>query len=57
MTRPRGGLGGDPALRRLARIVHAADTAQDLHSDPLGPGCWRPARAAWIASSQTVKSS
>jgi hypothetical protein len=32
------GLGGDPALRRLARIVHAADIAQDLHSDPLGPG-------------------
>jgi hypothetical protein len=31
-------LGGDPALRRLARTVHAADIAQDLHSDPLGPG-------------------
>jgi len=31
-------LGGDPALVRLARIVHAADIAEDLHSDPLGPG-------------------
>jgi hypothetical protein len=32
------GLGGDPALARLARIVHAADIADDLHTDPLGPG-------------------
>jgi hypothetical protein len=31
-------LGGDPALVRLARIVHAADIAADLDSDPLGPG-------------------
>ena len=31
-------LGGDPALVRLARIVHAADIAGELHSDPLGPG-------------------
>jgi hypothetical protein len=31
-------LGGDPALRRLARIVHAADIPVDLDSDPLGPG-------------------
>jgi hypothetical protein len=31
-------LGGDPALARLARIVHAADIPADLHSDPLGPG-------------------
>src|SRR6266700_822198 len=31
-------LGGDPALARLARIVHAADIAADLGSDPLGPG-------------------
>ena len=23
---------------RLARIVHAADIASDLHTDPLGPG-------------------
>jgi hypothetical protein len=25
-------------LTRLAPIVHAADIAADLHSDPLGPG-------------------
>jgi len=31
-------LGGNPALVRLARIVHAADIASDLASDPLGPG-------------------
>ena len=32
------GLGGNPALRRLARIVHAADISDDLETDPLGPG-------------------
>jgi len=31
-------LGGDPALTRLARIVHAADVAADLDTDPLGAG-------------------
>jgi hypothetical protein len=31
-------LGGDPALVRLARIVHAADIPGELDSDPLGPG-------------------
>ena len=31
-------LGGDPALIRLARIVHAADIAADLDTDPAGPG-------------------
>ena len=31
-------LGGDPALVRLAEIVHAADVSEDLGSDPLGPG-------------------
>ena len=31
-------LGGDPALARLARIVHAADIPGQLDSDPLGPG-------------------
>jgi hypothetical protein len=31
-------LGDDPALVRLARIVHAADIESDLHSDPAGPG-------------------
>lgn len=28
----------DPGLMRLARIVHAADIAQDLHSDEIAPG-------------------
>ncbi len=32
------GLGSDPALARLAAIVHAADVEADLASDPLGPG-------------------
>lgn len=31
-------LGNDPALQRLARIVHAADIPNDLATDPLGPG-------------------
>jgi hypothetical protein len=31
-------LGGDPALARLARIVHAADIDSELHTDPAGPG-------------------
>src|SRR2546430_2275824 len=30
-------LGEDPALARLARIVHAADITADPHTDPLGP--------------------
>jgi hypothetical protein len=31
-------LSADPALVRLAGIVHAADIEADLHTDPLGPG-------------------
>jgi hypothetical protein len=31
-------LDGDPALVRLAKIVHAADIAADLGTDPAGPG-------------------
>jgi len=31
-------LGGDPALVRLAAIVHAADIETELHTDPRGPG-------------------
>jgi hypothetical protein len=31
-------LGDDPALARLARIVHAADIESDLSTDPAGPG-------------------
>jgi hypothetical protein len=29
---------GDPALGRLARIVHTADSTADPHTDPLAPG-------------------
>lgn len=32
------GLDTDPALVRLARIVHAADIAAEIDTDPLGPG-------------------
>ncbi len=32
------GLGGDAALARLARIVHAADIEGELGTDPAGPG-------------------
>lgn len=32
------GLNEDEALVRLAKIVHAADIREDLHTDPLGPG-------------------
>ena len=32
------GLDRDPALVRLAAIVHAADIDTELHTDPLGPG-------------------
>jgi hypothetical protein len=28
----------DPALARLAKIVHAADIAADIDTDPVGPG-------------------
>ncbi len=31
-------LSGDPALMALAKIVHAADVAADLHTSPEGPG-------------------
>src|SRR5713101_2527067 len=31
-------LDDDPALRRLARIVHAADIDSELNTDPGGPG-------------------
>lgn len=32
------GLGGNAALTRLARVVHAADIEADLGTDPAGPG-------------------
>jgi len=31
-------LGADPALARLAKIVHAADIQDELHTDEIGPG-------------------
>ena len=31
-------LADDPALARLAKIVHAADIEGELHTDPLAPG-------------------
>jgi hypothetical protein len=31
-------LSSDPALARLAKIVHAADIAEDIGTDPAGPG-------------------
>ena len=31
-------LGSDPALTRLAKIVHAADIATDIATDPIAPG-------------------
>lgn len=31
-------LGGDPALVRLARIVHAADISGDIDTDAMAPG-------------------
>ncbi len=31
-------LGDDPALVRLAKIVHAADIESELHTDPVAPG-------------------
>ena len=31
------GLGGDPALTRLAQIVHAADIDSEVHTDPFAP--------------------
>jgi hypothetical protein len=32
------GLTGDPALVRLAQIVHAADVSEDVHTSPEGAG-------------------
>jgi hypothetical protein len=31
-------LDGDPGLVRLARVVHAADIADEVNTDPAGPG-------------------
>lgn len=42
-------LGSDPALRRLARIVHAADISPGLGSDPVGPGLLAIAEGGLVA--------
>lgn len=34
------GLGADPALVRMAEVVHAADVSQDRHSSAEGPGLY-----------------
>ena len=34
------GLAGDPALVRLAQIVHAADVSEDRDTSPEGPGLY-----------------
>ncbi len=34
------GLAGDPAMVRLAQIVHAADVSQDRDTSPEGPGLY-----------------
>jgi hypothetical protein len=31
-------LGSDPAMVRLAKVVHAADVSEDIDTDPLGAG-------------------
>jgi hypothetical protein len=41
------GLGGDPALARLARIVHAPTSQGSWTGTHSAPGCWPSARAAW----------
>ena len=42
------GLGGNPALARLAKIVHAADVSTDVDADPAGRVCWPSASAVWM---------
>jgi hypothetical protein len=37
-------LGGDPALVRLAEVVHAADVSEDRDRSPEGPGLYAIAR-------------
>jgi hypothetical protein len=34
------GLRGDPAMIRLAEVVHAADVSEDRDSSPEGPGLY-----------------
>ena len=43
------GLDGDPGLVRLARVVHAADIAGEVNTDPVGPGLLAIAALAIVA--------
>jgi hypothetical protein len=48
------GLGTDPALSRLARIVHAADVTEDLATDALGPGLLALGEGGLLAESDDL---
>jgi hypothetical protein len=49
------GLLGDPALVRLARIVHAADIEGELETDPLGRGLLAIAEGAREVEPDDIK--
>ena len=49
------GLREDPALQRLAKIVHAADIEGELGTDPLGPGLLAIAEGARDVESDDFK--
>ena len=51
------GLGTDPALNRLADIVHAADIAGEIDRDPFAPPCSRSPTAASTWKQTTTGSS
>ncbi len=49
------GLGGEPALARLARIVHAADVSEDLDTDAIGPGLLAIGEGGLLAEDEDVR--
>jgi hypothetical protein len=49
------GLREDPALQRLAKIVHAADIEGELGTDPLGPGLLAIAEGAGGVEADDLK--
>jgi hypothetical protein len=49
------GLGDDPALARLARIVHAADISGELDTDPIGPGLLAIAEGSLVVEPDDVR--
>jgi hypothetical protein len=49
------GLGGDPALRRLARIVHAADIEGEAGTDPNAPGLLAIAEGGLMAEPDDMR--